>query len=1272
MSVLSCFVMEAMSYTRMVSFSGEPALWSQKNIPYWIHAAGSSQIANGSEFAAAHAAFRTWQNVATADVSFQYMGTTPIRTVGQDGINLVTFADDTILMGSEVVAATFLYFQKDSVGTVIEEADIALNPSVLWSASAEPDRWDMQGVITHNVGHFIGLGESPLLSSVMMPYGAPAQLLQRVLKYDDIAGVTESYPEAAAISALGAISGRILRESLPVFGAHVVALDENGTPVLSGISSSDGSYRLSLLPAGSYRLYAEPLDDPVSEQNIGGAPGSYYYHLNTSFGTTFLGDGFDINQAPAVKLNPGQTVDGKDIRTAPATTLNVTEPGGTPARFLPGQQTWLTIGGADFTNDAIFAASSPGISLALGKIGGSIGPYAPMSADLRVTVSPSVAPGPKSLIAWGNYGISILSGGLVVTLPPPSNIKVSTAAGPAAGGTAVTITGQDFRSGVQVFFGGLPAASVQFVNSNTIQANAPAGNPGSVNLVVVNADGTWGVLANAFTYQSQALRVLSLSATSGPPTTVLTIQGEGFDAQMRNLQVFFGSASARILSASTSRIEAIVPYGASSGPVRVVVSGQSAAGPNFTVVPLGSSSNHAPDIPQFIDATIGAMVPMNNINDAVSLVELPFTFSLFRDIYPAGSKIAICTNGWISLDAITSPESRNGPLPGKTVQRPDGSTGLIPTGLIAPFFSDLYVRTGLFVEVGRKITTRTVGTAPNRQFVIEWSDMGILDENQKDTGARVTFEVVLYEGSQDIQFIYSTLSGLLSDGSTATIGIQDSSALQAIQSGFNQNVLSGVFSLTYHFENGSYTTTSSVTARPFSFPDQGGFAFSAASSGNDAVPGYAFISPNSGKDTPTGTAVIGFSSPDGSLLSEVSVPASTLVTGGRVYFEANDRIRSGIALANPNNQIALVSFYFTDSAGNNYGWGNLQIPANGQIAGFLDETPFTGIRNSQGTMTFAAKVSISAIGLRGVTNERGEFLMTSLPITPLAANSTDTEVLLPRAANGGGWSTDVLLVNPTDAAITGKISFTASEGGAWNVTANGETGSSFSYALAQRSSYRLAVSSSQGSRQSGWVTVTRDTDNTLPAAVAVVSSSKNGVTTNQTAVSSATGTIFRSLVEAQGAAGTAGSVRSGLVLMNSSTEASEIYCELRDFDGNYLGLYAGFTLSAASQREVYLTELFPALTLPFQGVLRVTSSGSIKVAGIREKVNQRRDALYASMAVSEETTAASAEPRFFPHLVHGGGYSVQFTLFSGITEQATNGNLLFYNQKGSPLPLPVK
>ena len=128
----------------------------------------------------------------------------------------------------------------------------------------------------------------------------------------------------------------------------------------------------------------------------------------------------------------------------------------------------------------------------------------------------------------------------------------------------------------------------------------------------------------------------------------------------------------------------------------------------------------------------------------------------------------------------------------------------------------------------------------------------------------------------------------------------------------------------------------------------------------------------------------------GVLVSEAAVPAAPLVQSVRIYAEVAGTVNTGVAIANPNSQAAVINFYFTNSAGTDVNAGTMTIPANSQTAAFLNESPFFTAGSFQGnladmrTITIQSSVPVSIVALRGLTNERSEFL-TTLPVTPLNA-----------------------------------------------------------------------------------------------------------------------------------------------------------------------------------------------------------------------------------------------------------------------------------------------
>lgn len=808
-------VANALGYTRIIgtSFPNAAAHWASMPIHYFISQQGSNQINNDSEFLAVHAAFQAWASVPTANVRFNYLGPAAINTVGQDSVNLVSFGDTTFPMGSGTLAVTLNYFSSQT--GITNEADILFNPNQLWSTSGESGRYDLQSIMTHEIGHFLGLDHSGMISSVMSPFGLPTQIDQRTLQYDDVAGISEIYP--AGSPSVGRISGTVTSGGQPVKGAHVVAVDSAGTAHVSTISSSDGAYTIRFLPPGAYRVYAEPLDNPVAEGSLGG----FYAGLNTNFGTTYYPNASTLASAQTVQVVAGASAILPAIQVLPRgqSGLNITRPTFAP-RIGRGATGTLTVSGFDLTNGTVFSASSP-TDVLLGAptfSTNSSSTTAPTSAALPLTLTSTAALGAKNIAVNRGTDNAVGSGVLVVVDPRPSGIGVSPGSGPAGGGGRVTVTGSNFRSGARVFFAGIPSTDARFVASSVLDVLVPANLPGSALVQVVNSDGTSGVTSSGYVYEVEPPSISNVSPLSGPPATSVTIDGSNFDPF--NAQVSLNGMSARVVSATATRIVTVVPYGATTGSLSVSSYGQSVTGPVFVVTAPAVSSNLGPATYVFTDASAsagGTSLSFSSNDDGTASVTLPFTFSLFRDIYLAGSQITVATNGFISLEFGTGPEFQNGLLPGHTAQKVAavgcftiaGETRVMPRSLIAPFFDDLVVIPGV-----SSVSTRVVGSAPERRLIVQWSRLSVLDESGCDLHSSVSFQAVLFEGSNDIQFLYESLSGPRSDGTSATVGLQDLARTTGIQTSFNESRLRASGYVTYRFSNGLYAAFASDATPP--------------------------------------------------------------------------------------------------------------------------------------------------------------------------------------------------------------------------------------------------------------------------------------------------------------------------------------------------------------------------------------------------------------------------------------------------------------------------
>jgi len=130
-------------------------------------------------------------------------------------------------------------------------------------------------------------------------------------------------------------------------------------------------------------------------------------------------------------------------------------------------------------------------------------------------------------------------------------------------GTIVTILGLNFTGATSVKFGGTPAASFTVNSSTSISAVVGNGSNGSVSVTTNNGTGSLA----GFVFGPP--KITSVTPTSGPVGSSVTITGSNFDTSAVGNIVFFGAVKARVISATSSQLVVTVPAGASYKPITV-------------------------------------------------------------------------------------------------------------------------------------------------------------------------------------------------------------------------------------------------------------------------------------------------------------------------------------------------------------------------------------------------------------------------------------------------------------------------------------------------------------------------------------------------------------------------------------------------------------------------------------------------------------------------------------------------------------------------------
>lgn len=462
------------------------------------------------------------------------------------------------------------------------------------------------------------------------------------------------------------------------------------------------------------------------------------------------------------------------------------------------------------------------------------------------------------------------------------------------------------------------------------------------------------------------------------------------------------------------------------------------------------------------------------------------------------------------------------------------------------------------------------------------------------------------------------------------------------------------------------------TSVGFSTGQGGAYSVTTSGGATSLTEGYARIQADPGTPLPGGVAVFGLRQ-GGMLVSEASVPVSPLILSGRIFAEVAGPVNTGLAIANPNNQAVRIAFYFTDENGTDFGHNNTTIPANSQLAAFLDQAPF-GSTPVRGAFTFEANALVSAISLRGFTNERGDFLLTTLPVADLNP-SLGVIATAPHFADGTGWRTQLVLINPTAQLLSGTVQFLNPAGQASGVAVEGQAGSTFPYSIPPNSSVRLRTTGTSGSLQSGSVRVAPAGNTPVPTGVSIFSFRTGGVTVSEAGVPVLrSGTAFRSYVQGAGNFNSAapGSMQTGFAVANPSATAVTVNLELRRSDGGS-PLNAEIVLPPFGQRAMFVSELAAFAGQAGQpGVLRFSASAPISVVSLRSRYNERRDFLITTTTPTDETRPPLSSELLFPHLAEGGGYTMQLILLAPRPDQAAVGTMYFFGTNGQPLPLALQ
>ena len=394
-----------------------------------------------------------------------------------------------------------------------------------------------------------------------------------------------------------------------------------------------------------------------------------------SAGVQIIGEDTESTGAGATSVTAGGTSSAPGITAeasggAGAVTVQDfdSDPGPPPAFSAAAYFGVSLSSGMSFTGVTIKQCGVPEAGMLYWLDGGAWTPVAPSAA----VDSPA---GCLTFVATSGTSPSVpqLTGTLFAVGVLPVVSAVSPATGPAAGGTAVTITGTGFTDATGVDFGSTPAARFTVASDTTIVAVSPSGTAGTVDVTVTTPCGSSATgAADRFTYVPPvAVAGLALHWSSSVPAGVTVTQGSGGTwtvtvpqdeaATVSGATYAMTSATLDMTGADTSRS---YPVTYLSGP------GVSAGDPYGTIAYSGGTWSLTPRAPQTFE-TAGTWAIQATVEDTA---DTPSTITVDWVVPPGPSSVTTISSA-LSGAAVDNAA--------QTIAVPYGTTATALTGSLS-------------------------------------------------------------------------------------------------------------------------------------------------------------------------------------------------------------------------------------------------------------------------------------------------------------------------------------------------------------------------------------------------------------------------------------------------------------------------------------------------------------------------------------------------------------------------------------------------------------
>lgn len=239
--LLLLLIQVAYAHQTSMTVEGRELFWPQTDVPIYIRA-NTSDLDSTTVNSIVQDSIAQWNSTGAVNISSATASANEVR-----------FSNDFEMYGSAVIGITEISY--NNLGA-INKAVILLNDNYTFTdvqSTFGTGSVFLGDVVTHELGHFMGLSHSEVINSSMFYTSFPGQ---STIAADDRSGLLQKYSGSA-----GSITGKVQGGNrVGVLGVHVQAISRMTGESVGVITDEDGNFKMEGLDLDdTYYIYTSPL-----------------------------------------------------------------------------------------------------------------------------------------------------------------------------------------------------------------------------------------------------------------------------------------------------------------------------------------------------------------------------------------------------------------------------------------------------------------------------------------------------------------------------------------------------------------------------------------------------------------------------------------------------------------------------------------------------------------------------------------------------------------------------------------------------------------------------------------------------------------------------------------------------------------------------------------------------------------------------------------------------------------------------------------------------